>query len=124
MSYDFDYFSGRHLKYPAKPTKPTLGRNPSSTEARAFADALEEYEREFKGYEEDKRYYQSQMSALHKEFLNKLKADYAMGDEEFDAIWSEAYDRGHSGGLGEVFGEFDRLYDFVNKYTSIMMMKG
>ncbi len=124
MSYDFDYYNGTHLKYPAKPTKPSLGRNPSSTEARAFADALEEYEREFKGYEELKRFYQSKMSALHHEFTDKLKAEYGMGDAEFDAIWGEAYDRGHSGGLQEVFGEFDRLYDFVNKYTSIMMMKG
>jgi hypothetical protein len=124
MSYDFDHYSGRHLKYPTKPTKPTLERNPSSIEARAFADALEEYERKCRSYEEDKSYYQFQMAVLHREFADKLKADYGMGDAEFDTIWGEAYDRGHSGGLEEVFNEFDRLYDFVNKYTSIMMMRG
>ena len=118
MSYDFEYYSGQHLKYPKKPTKPSLGRNPSSIEARAFADALEEYEREFKGYEEDKRYYQSQMSALHHEFTDKLKADYGLSDEEFDVIWSEAYDRGHAYGLEEVASHFGSLYDFALKYAA------
>jgi len=118
MSYDFDYYDGKHLKSPVKPTKPTIGRSPSSIEARAFADALEEYERDFKGYEEDKRFYQSQVSALYREFLDKLKADYGLSDEEFDVIWSEAYDRGHSYGLSEVASHFDSLYDFALKYAA------
>lgn len=124
MSYDFEYYSGKHLKYPKKPSKPSINHNPSSIEARAFADALEEYEREFRCYEEDTQYYRSQMSELHREFRYKLKADYGMCNAEFDVIWDEAYDRAHSGGLEEVFGEFNRLYDFANKYTSVMMMKG
>jgi hypothetical protein len=124
MSYDFDYYSGRHLKYPAKPTKPTLGRSPSAIEARAYADALEYYDRELDGYKEDKSYYHSQMSSLCREFEEKLRSDYAMSEGEFEVIWSEAYERGHSGGLEEVVSHFDSLYEFVKKYTSVMMMRG
>ena len=124
MSYDFDYYSGRHLVYPAKPSRPSIGRSASAIEARAYADALEHYERELEGYEEDKSYYHSQMSALDREFEEKLRSDYAMSKDEFDVIWSEAYDRGHSAGLEEVVSHFDSLYEFAKKYTSVMMMKG
>ena len=116
MSYDFDYYSGSDIRYPEKPVKPRLERNPTAIEARAFADALEEYEREFKAYQEDKSFYQSQASSRKTEFKDKLKKDYDLSDEEFDVIWSEAYDRGHSGGLSEVYSYFDSLYDFVHKY--------
>lgn len=119
MTYDFDFYSGAHLHTPIKPSKPTISRNPSSIEARAFADALEEYEREFKGYEEDKRWYQSERSRLDRELRDKLKKDYGLSDEEFDVLWSDAYDRGHSGGIQEVYGYFDSLYDFVLKYISV-----
>lgn len=119
MTYDFDLYSGAHLITPTKPRKPTIGRNPSYIEARAFADALEEYEREFKGYEEDKRWYLSERSRLDTEFRGKLKKDYGLSDEEFDVLWSEAYEQGHSGGIREMYNHFDRLYEFVLKYNSI-----
>lgn len=123
MSYDFDYFSGTDIKSPVKPIKPTLGRNPTAIDARAFADALEEYEREFRSYEEDKSYYQHQMSDRRREFEDNLKKDYGLDDDEFAVIWSEAYDRGHSGGLQEVYSEFDRLFDFVVKYAETVKKK-
>lgn len=123
-NYDFDHYSGAHLISPKKPTKPTLERNPSAIEARAFADALEEYEREFKGYEEDKRWYQSQKSALMQDFKDKLKKDYALSDEEFDIIWSEAYDRGHSRGLEGVYSHFDSVHDFAERYARVWGEKG
>jgi hypothetical protein len=123
MSYDFDYYRGEDLRAPVKPVKPVLGRNPTAIDARAFADALEEYEREFRSYEEDKSYYQHQMSARHREFEDTLQKDYALDDSEFSVIWSEAYDRGHSGGLQEVYGEFDRLFDFAVKYAETVKKK-
>jgi len=124
MNYDFDYFAGRHLKFPKKPTKPTLERNPSAIEARAFADALEEYEREMKSYEEDKCFYQSELTSLQREFRDKLKSDYSLTDAEFVVLWSEAYDRNHSGGLEEMANAFDSLYDFVLKYMDAAKQKG
>jgi hypothetical protein len=123
MSYDFDYYRGTDLRAPSKPVKPTLGRNPSAIEARAFADALEEYEREFRAYEEDRSFYQHSVNARAREFEGKLKKDYGLDDDEFDAIWSEAYTRGHSGGFSEIYSEFDSLFDFALKYAEIVSKK-
>jgi hypothetical protein len=123
MSYDFDYYRGEDLRAPLKPVKPVLGRNPTAIDARAFADALEEYEREFRSYEENKSYYQHQLSARHREFEDKMKKDYGLDDDEFAAIWSEAYNRGHSGGFSEIYQEFDSLFDFALKYTEIVNKK-
>lgn len=123
MSYDFDYYRGTDLRSPVKPAKPTLGRNPSAIEARAFADALEEYERKFRAYEEDRSYYQSMVNARAREFEAKLQKDYGLDDDEFYAIWGEAYTRGHSGGFYEIHQEFDSLYDFALKYAEIVKKK-
>lgn len=120
MKYDFDYFSGTHLVVPVKPTRPRLERNPSALDARAFADAMEEYERVFKGYEEDKGWYRSERSRLLFEFKDKIKKDYGLSDEGFDVIWYEAWDRGHSSGLSEVYSNFDALYDFAEKYSNVL----
>jgi hypothetical protein len=124
MSYDFEYYSGQMLRAPTKPSKPGLSRNPTAIEARAFADALEEYEREMKAYNENLSWYRSEAASLLTKFQDKLKEDYSLGSAEFDVIWSEAYDHSHSGGLQEVYYEFERLYEFAIKYTKVMMMKG
>lgn len=120
MSYDFDYYRGTDLRAPSKPVKPTLGRNPNAIEARAFADALEEYEREFRAYEEDRSFYQRSVNVRAREFEDKLKKDYGLDDDEFAVIWSEAYNRGHSGGFSEIYSEFDSLFDFALKYAEIV----
>lgn len=119
MSYDFEYYSGKHLSYPTRPTKPTISRNPSAIEARAWADALEEYERELKSYDEDLSWYRSESSRLHTEFMDKLKKDYDLSDKPFDLIWSKAWERGHSAGLHEVYHEFDDLFEFLIKWSKV-----
>lgn len=118
MTYDFDYFTGRHLTYPQKPARPVLGRNPSAIEARAFADAMEDYERGLSCYEEDMTFYKGEIKRLRNEFVEKLKADYGLCDAEFNVIWQEAESLGN--GLHETFIEFDRLFDFVKVYVKAM----
>ena len=118
MSYDFDYYSGADLKYPSKPTKPTLGRNPTAVDARAFADALEEYERALESYKEDKSYYNECVGARMNELREKLMKDYGMCRQEFDVIWNKAWEFGN--GLSEVYFHFDSLFDFVIKYNNAM----
>lgn len=119
MSYDFEYYSGQMLRMPDKPVKPRLERNPTAIEARAFADALEEYEREMRAYNENLTWYRSEKNCLQIKFQNKLKEDYGLSNEEFDVIWAEAWDNGHSAGLHEVYSYFDRLYDFALKYVEV-----
>ena len=116
MNYDFDYYSGGHLSVPQKPVKPTIGRNPSAIEARAWAEALEEYESALASYNENLGWYRSEKAALLIKFQDNLRTDYDLEATAFDAIWSEAWDRGYSGGLHEVYHEFDRLFEFLEKY--------
>jgi len=124
MSYDFDYYSGNMLRMPEKPKKPFLPRNPSAIEARAYADALEEYERERRIYDENIGWYNSEKVKLQTAFKNQLRSDWGMGEQEFDFLWAEAWELGHSGGLSEVYYQFDRLKTFADEYTRVMLMKG
>lgn len=119
MSYDFDYYSGKYLKSPVKPKKPSLERNPTALDARAYADAMEEYERELEGYKEDFTFYQRSAGALLEELENRLKIEYGISDLQFNLIWSEAYDRKHSYGLEDVYHEFDSLFEFANTYKKL-----
>jgi hypothetical protein len=119
MSYDFEYYSGKHLSYPTKPRKPSPPHRPIAIEARAWADALEEYEREMKSYDEDLSWYRRESGRLHTEFMDKLKKDYGLSDKPFDLIWSKAWERGHSAGLQEVYHEFDDLFEFLIKWSKV-----
>ena len=119
MSYDFDYYSGQHLKAPVKPNKPFLGRNPTAIDARAYADAMEEYERELESYKEDASYYNHSRNALMEELKNRILVEYNLPAVKFDYIWSESYNRAHSGGLEEVFSEFNSLYNFIQTYNKL-----
>lgn len=119
MSYDFQYYSGEMVRMPEKPVKPRLERNPSSVEARAYADALEEYEREMKAYDAGLSWYRSEQRRLLSEFQEKLRSDYDLSESAFSTIWNEAYNRAHSGGLSEVYYEFDSLVEFLAKWSKV-----
>lgn len=119
MSYDFDFYSGNHLNYPIKPAKPTISRNPSAVEAKAWADALEDYERDMERFKEDLNWYRSEKASLLIKFQDMVRADYGLEQEPFNLIWSKAWERGHSGGLHEVFSEFDELFEFLIKWSKV-----
>ena len=119
MSYDFDYYSGNYLKAPIKPIKPFLCRNPTAIDARAYADAMEEYERNFESYKEDYSYYTKSKNALIEEFENRLTIEYDLSEKQFKFLWSESYDRRHSGGLEEVHAEFVSLYYLIDRYKCL-----
>lgn len=120
MSYDFDYYNARDIVYPTKPTKPRIGNTPTAAEARAYADAVEAYEIAFKDYERDRAVASAAAGKRLTEFEDRLKADYGLCDSEFSVLWNEAYNRGHSGGLHEVYSEFDSLSDFTHRYVKSM----
>jgi hypothetical protein len=116
VSYDFQYYSGEMLRMPDKPVKPRLERNASSIEARAYADALEEYESEMRAYNENLGWYRSEKRVLLTKFQDKLRSDYGLSESEFSVLWNAAYNRAQGGGLHEVYNEFDGLYDFAKDW--------
>ena len=121
MSYDFEYYSGQYLKFPTKPVKPSLGRNPTAIDARAYADAMELYERELESYKEDYAYYSRLKNANLQEFKDRLIVEYNLSKSTFEFIWTEANETSDYDGLEAVFNKFEKLYDFVNIFNKISL---
>jgi hypothetical protein len=117
MSYDYDYFRDEDLLYPNKPHKPVLGRNPSAIDARAYADAMEEYERELEAYKEDRNWYDSQMRHRQQELMDRLRDDHDVSEAQFDLLWNKAWEDGHSEGLQSVVFRFEELYEIASKFA-------
>lgn len=118
MSYDYDYYSGADLRYPRR-WKPTLVRNPSSCEARAFADDLEDYERNLESYKEDISYYKDQIGRRLDELKNKLIGEYVITEAQMCILWRRAWETGHSAGLHEVVNYFDEYYSMASEFAAL-----
>ena len=119
MDYDFYYFAGQDLIYPDKPTKPTLGHNPDAIEARAWADAMEEYEREMKGYAEARDEYTRSINGRLFELKTRLRDDYDITESQMHLLWARAWEDGHSEGLHRVVGIFDELYEIASQFAAL-----
>ncbi len=119
MDYDFDYYGGKDLHLPIKPTKPVLDRNADSVEALAWAEALVDYEHELKSYEEDFAYYRAQKRLRMTALQDQLRDDYDITTGQFSILWQKAYDDGHSEGLRRVVEIFDELYDVASQFAAM-----
>lgn len=119
MDYDLDYFNGTDLHYPVKPTKPTLGRNPDAIEARAWADAMEEYEREMKGYAENRDYYTRNINGRLRELKTRLRDEHDISEAQMHLLWTRAYEDGHSEGLQRVVAIFEELYELAAQFAAL-----
>lgn len=119
MSYDFDYFSGNDLRYPDKPAKPRLNKNPTPMSVREYADDLEQYEKDIENYNDDLSYYRNQKAARLNKFKNRLRDDYDITQAQFDVLWHHAWEHGHSAGLSEVDHYFDDFYDMASAFAAL-----
>ena len=68
--------------------------------------------------------YNARIDAIESEakeviFLGSSFANHPHGREIFDAVWAEAYERGHSAGLMEVYNEFVELDTFAVSVLNI-----
>jgi hypothetical protein len=124
MSYDFEYYSGKDLVYPTKPSVPFLRTNPSAADARIYADELEAYEVAMLEFHAEISRVGKLRNERLDEFINVLRSDFGMTQPEFDVIWGKAYDEAHNGGLAETYHKFCDLAEFVSEYNKVMMMKG
>lgn len=120
MSYDYDYYSGRDLIYPKRPSRPSaLPRNATAAEVRHYADQLEVYEGETVIYKELDREYSDKLNGRLKELQTKLRDDYDITEAQFFVLWNKAWEDGHSSGLHEVVSIFDDLYDLASEFAAL-----
>ena len=120
MNLDFDYYGGRDLTAPKMPRKPVrLGLNPTVSQARAYADALEIWEAEMASYREERAAYSDQMNSRLRELEIKLRDEYDITEAQLFVLWNKAYDLGHSEGLNRVVDIFDELYEVASEFAAL-----
>lgn len=120
MAYKFEYYIGKDLEYPRKPQKPTLPPNATPADAKAFYLEMVLWESEQAQYEVDRKSYTGEMDQRRRKFQKKLQEDYDLNDKQFWLLWHKAWEDGHSGGLQEVWQEFEKLHTFVSDYIIVM----
>jgi hypothetical protein len=121
MGYDFDYYGGKDLDYPNKPTKPRLSAVPTAAEARAYADGLEAYEIKLKEYRAGYDDYTRSLNGRLDELKTRLRDEYAITDAQMHLLWARAWDwdDGHSEGLRRVVEIFNELYDIASQFAAL-----
>jgi hypothetical protein len=119
MEYDFDYFSGKDLNYPNKPTKPRMGSTPTAAEARRYADELEAYEIKLKQYRDDYDDYTRSINGRLFEFKTRLRDKYDIAEAQMHLLWARAWEDGHEEGLHLVADIFDDLYDLASQFAAL-----
>lgn len=120
MAYEFEYYSGKDLEYPRKPQKPKLPPNATAADAQLFAHEMVLWESAKDQYEVNRKSYTEEMKQRMAKFQKKLQEDYDLNDAQFSLLWNKAWEDGHSGGLQEVWQEFNELHTFVSDYIVVM----
>ncbi len=119
MDYDFDYYGGKDLHYPNKPTKPRLSAAPTAAQARAYADELEAYEIKLKQYRDCYEDYTRSLNGRLFELKTRLRDEYDITEAQMHLLWSRAWEDGHDEGLRRVVEIFDDLYDLVTQFAAL-----
>jgi hypothetical protein len=119
MDLDFDYYGGKDLHYPNKPTKPRMGTAPTAAEARAYADALEAYEVKLAEYRDRYDDYTRSINGRLFELKTRLRDDYDITDAQMHLLWAKAWEDGHSEGLARVADIFDELYELASQFAAL-----
>ena len=105
------------LAYPDKPVKPDSKVDLATVSDKEVADrraALRKYEEDFVAYKAAKLAYGEDEGRLHKLFCDDLEAEHGMaGHPKADKLMNMAYDKGHSGGMGDVVTEYEELLELV-----------
>ena len=117
---DFDYYGGRDLTAPKMPCKPVrLGLNPTVSQARDYADALELWEAEMVSYRAERALYQDQMNTRLRELQTKLRDEYDITEAQQFILWNSAWRDGHSEGLNRVVDIFNELYEVASEFAAL-----
>lgn len=114
------------MEYPKKPNKSDYeididGFTKESDYLEALANSIKEYENLLEEYEVKKKQFdkvQSQIFSDFKKFcMNKCLSD-TISDEKKSMVFSYAYQKGHSGGMENVFETMVEISELVNAVHS------
>jgi len=103
-----DYIKELEPPYISRPSKPLLKANINSSEAKEFAQKLEQYETDLAEYKiknEERAEISKQLYAVLEDYLKDDAGLYTtVPKEKQNKVWNYAWQQGHSSGYGEVYG--------------------
>jgi hypothetical protein len=104
-------------EYPQKPARPI--KDIAQTHA-AFGHTLDAYEVELVAYRGKVSLWKDKQANLQGDFCDDLAKHHgiAPSDPFYAAMWSIAYDRGHSGGFNEIANYMEDLVPLLKLYTA------
>lgn len=117
MDWNFDYYEGRDLARPPKPSKPVLPANPSSAEAKLFATQLEKWEHDMRLCDDAVRMIRVEKERRMAEFRELIRDEYQLNNGQFVILWAYAWERGHSSGLPDVIGHFLEIFEVATAFA-------
>ena len=112
-----EYYAGRDLVYPDRPSKPSMANRNTPAEIRAYADELELYEAAAAEARVKRDAYNAEMRARSDELAADLAAEYGLTEKQSAVLFSKAWEDGHSGGIQEVINYFDELVGIVLRFN-------
>ena len=92
--------------YPIRPHKPMLINNANSDQVRVYANLLEKYELDLENYNKLDKEYSKYINQVHGIVVDFIKEESGFNDIPAcyqSKVYSYAYDRGHGGGMYEVY---------------------
>ena len=103
--------------YPQRLEKPRIEKATTATSAdyKRYAEKLEEYEKALPAFRTAVEQWNKKQNELNELFVKELKEDVFTNSDlkrysnTIKAIYSEAYERGHSGGHSEIANVFHNL---------------
>ena len=106
--------------YPVKPVEPSVlrkrARDLTNDELATLVEVTSIYDDAKLAYDEARRAHNAESGRLTALLQADLEAEYGVtGHPKAELLWSKAYDRGHSGGMGEVINVWTDLVDLITE---------
>lgn len=103
-----DYIKGLEPEYISRPQKPILNLNANASEAREYAEKLDQFDidlAEYKIKDGERGKISRELWSVLEDYLKDEAGLYTtVPKEKQDKVWSYAWQQGHSSGYGEVYG--------------------
>ena len=107
-------YYANYMEYPKRPTKPILGRNATSDDALQYAEELKKWEKEILIHKVEMEKWNAENNRVHAEFRADATEYAGLKDHpKADAVWSKAWEHGHSSGFSEVLYWLEDLAELV-----------